>query len=489
MPAASYSLRANTRYALAGGLAMGLLGLGRTFWVARVLPPAAFGTWSVLQLVLLFGGSCHLGVATALPNEMVAREAAQDLDGSRVLARGGGALTLGLGAAFALAILGLPRTLLGEALARYRGLFAMTFFSQQLFLHVSSLLRGHLRFRSIALGQAVFGAGSILLMAWLVPALGIRGGLLALLAANLAGACVGGRVLRHDGLGRVPAAALGSLLAAGWPLLVTYLIGTSLQSLDRVMVGRMLGQSALGYYSVSNVFIMPVMFLPSVLGGILMTHFSRIAVVAGAQAMRTDLLGFSWAVGVALALVTGFVFSACGGILRQFIPGYQAALPTVRILLVASYFYASSLVLGNFLIACKRGVGLLWVQGASLAILAGSCLLAILARQSLEGVGWANLLAYLANLVLMVAFARRTMGWDWVYAGRLMAAFLGPLAYMTLVCGLGRSLEHLWAARGLFSGAGLLHLGATTAASLPLVFFTLKRAPWRTPAGAGSPHG
>jgi O-antigen/teichoic acid export membrane protein len=489
MPAAPYSLRVNTQYALTGGLAMGLLALGRSFWVARALPPAAFGAWSVLQLVLLYGGSCHLGVAIALPNEMVAREARQDLDGSRELARSGCTLTLGLGAAFALATLVLPRALLGDTLAQYRCLFAMTFFSQQLFMHVGSLLRGQMQFQRIALAQTVFGAGSILLMIVLLPLLGIRGGLIAMLAANLAGACVGAGVLRHYGFGRVPAAAFRFLLAAGLPLLVTFLVGTGLQSVDRVLVGRMLGQGPLGYYSVSNVFIMPVMFLPGVLGGLLMTHFSRAAVVASSRAMRDDLLGFSWAVGVVLALVTGCIFATCGGLLRQFMPRYQASLPTVRILLVGSYFYASTLALGNFLLACKREVGLLGVQGASLAILAGLCLLAILARQSLEGVGWANLLAYLGNFMLVVAFARRTMGWDWTYAGRLVGACLGPLAYMILVYGLCRPLEQLWVARGIFTWACLLHLVALTAASLPLVFVTLKWAPWRTPVPVGGSDG
>ena len=104
-------------------------------------------------------------------------------------------------------------------------------------------------------------------------------------------------------------------------------------------------------------------------------------------------------------------------------------------------------------------------------------------------VGWANLLAYLGNFMLVVAFARRTMDWDWAYASRLVGACLGPLAYMALVCGLCRPLEQLWVARGIFTWARLLHLVALTAASLPLVLITLTWAPWRMPVPVGGSDG
>jgi len=479
MPAAPYRLRANTRDALIGGLAAGLLNLARTFWLARALPPAEFGSWSLLQLVLAYAGCCHFGVAVAMPNLLAASQAMDDLHGSRELARGGLFLILGLAAAVAAAILALPRRIIGETVADYRLLFACTFLAQQLFLWAGALLRGLLAFQRIAVAQIVSGAGALVLMIFLIPAMGVRGALAAMLAGYLGGAGLGAAALRRQGFGPVPRSVFKALLLAGFPLLVTFFVGTGLQNIDRVVVGKMLGHGPLGYYSVSNVFVLPVMFLPSVLGGLLMTHFSRAAAIANEQAIRTDLLRFSWALGIALAVVTACIFTASGGIVRQFIPGYLASLPTVRILLAGSYFYGSNLVLASFLIAFRREVGLVCVQGGSLALLAGLCLLSIRAGRGLEGVGLANLLAYLSYFSGLVLFARRAMGWDWAFARRLGAACLGPFAYMATVLVLCRPLEQLWAGRGIFQWACLLHLGVTTFAGLPLVVLTLRFAPWQ----------
>jgi len=472
----NYNLRSNTLYALTGGFVIGILGLARTFLVAHTLPPDDLGEWSLLQLILVYTGFCHLGVAVAMPNEIVAREALDDRNGSKELAHSGLTLILGTGILVAAACLILPREIIGGTLAKYRVLFALTFLAQQSFLYIAALLRGLMRFQLIALGQVVFGAGSILMMAYLLPIMGVRGALVAMFAGNLTAACVGGGVIQRYGYKVVPLASLKFLFVAGFPLLISALIGTGLQNIDRVLVGRLLGKQSLGYYSVSNVFIMPVMFLPSVLGGLLMTHFSRAAVMESDGMVKDHLLRFSWAVAIVLAIVTACIYMASGGIIRQFIPKYQSSLLTVRILLVGSYFYASTLVLANFLIANKRQIGLLWVQGASLTILGGLCLLAIMAGASYEGVGWANLVTYFIYFLMLAVYAKHAMGWDLSFAGRMMASFLVPFGYMAGSYYLCRPLEQKWASGSIFHWSFFLHLALLAGSGLPMALAAVRHA-------------
>lgn len=466
-----YSLRANTVYAILGGSAMGVFGLLRTFVVAHALSPLDFGGWSLIQLVLVYAGFSQLGVGVAMPNDMVGQYAQGQPEAAARVGAAGLWLMGGTSALASLVILVLPTSLAGPVFADHRGWMVATLLSQQVLLYATALHRGHTDFKRIAIGQTVFGSASILGMLLLIPHWGLRGGLGALVVANLGGALAGGFPWRDRSIfQRCPRETVLPLLLTGLPLWISALVGTALQNVDRVVIGKSLGPVPLGAYSVGNLFVTPIMFLPAILGGLVMTHFARAAVVEAPAAARAQFLRFSLAVSVVLAVGTAVTFVACGGVLQRYLPHYQTELSTFQVLIAGSYFYGASLLLGNYLIGNKHQNLLLGVQAGAMALLALLCWGSLRLGWGLLGVGWANLAAYGLYWAALLLAAGRAMGWPAAFQLQLAGSSLLPVAVMGgAVLGTG-IFEPLWRVRGLYSWPFAAHLAAILAVGLLLAY-------------------
>lgn len=466
-----YSLRSNTIYAILGGSAIGVFGLLRTFVVAHTLSPVEFGGWSLIQLVLVYAGFSHLGVGVAMPNDMVGQVA---LGQKEAAARTGAAGLWLMGATSAVAslvIFALPTSLVGPVFSTYKVWMVATLVSQQVLLYATALHRGYTDFKRIALSQTVFGSASILGMLILVPRWGIRGGLFSMLLANLGGAVVGGFPWRNLPIFQnYSRSSAFPLFLAGLPLWVSALVGTALQNVDRVVIGRSLGTIPLGTYSVGNIFVTPIMFLPAILGGLVMTHFARAAVIDTPSSARAQFLRFSLAVSMVLAVATAITFVVSAGVIQHYLPYYKAALPTFQLLIAGSYFYGASLLLANYLIGNKHQHLLLGVQAGAMALLALLCWGSLRLGWGLSGVGWANIASYGLYWACLLLAAGRAMGWPVAFQLQLAGSSFLPVAVMGVaILGTG-FLGPLWQPRGIYSWPFVIHLAVILAVGLGMAY-------------------
>lgn len=466
-----YSLRSNTIYAILGGSAIGVFGLLRTFVVAHTLSPVEFGGWSLIQLVLVYAGFSHLGVGVAMPNDMVGQVALGQKEAAARVGAAGLWLMGATSAVASLVIFALPTSLVGPVFSTYRVWMVATLVSQQVLLYATALHRGHTDFKRIALSQTVFGSASVLGMLLLIPHWGIRGGLFSMLLANLGGAVTGGFPWRDRSVFQKCSRSVAlPLLLTGLPLLINLLVGTALQNVDRLVIGRALGTTPLGVYSVGNLFVTPIMFLPAILGGLVMTHFARAAVVDAPTAARAQFLRFSLAVSTVLAVATAFTFVVCAGVIQHFLPQYRDAVPTFRIIIAGSYFYASSLLLGNYLIGNKHQNLLLGVQAGAMVMLALLCWGSLHMGWGLLGVGWANLASYGLYWACLLLAAGRAMGWPGAFQLQLAGSSLLPVAVMGgAILGTG-FLEPLWQSRGIYSWPFATHIAAILTVGLGMAY-------------------
>jgi O-antigen/teichoic acid export membrane protein len=123
----------------------------------------------------------------------------------------------------------------------------------------------------------------------------------SLIFGNLAGAMVGTAlpiVLRATGYSRPSLASIGSLVSFSWKLLVSRLSWYGYSNADFLIVGRVLGQSALGVYSLAwNIAYLPIEKIVALLMRVTPT------ILAKAQNDRTALRRYYGAITGVLALV------------------------------------------------------------------------------------------------------------------------------------------------------------------------------------------
>jgi PST family polysaccharide transporter len=424
-----------------------------TVVLARLLDPQEFGLVALALVFILFAETLSvLGVAEAL---VYVRPSRRSTDTAIALsvATGGGLLLLGLALAplvagffdrpdvtglFRTLLLGLFLTSVGEvpdALLRRDLAFKKRMFAEL----ARALTQGGI---SIALAATGFGPWALV---W-----GYVAGNFAWASASwlLAG------YRPHPGWWRIDTAAARPLLAFGLPSSAHALLAALIFDIDYVIVGRVLGPTALGEYTLA--FRIPQMLVLNVffvLAAVAFPLFSRVrgdpdrlrrGYLTSVRLQSAYGLGVSVGLAVTAPLLIDVVFGTKWA---------GAAVP-----LQALALYAAFRSLGTGAVDLYKGIGrpaiAAWVTLLRLAVLVP--ILLLVAPSGIEAVAWAQAGTALAFAILMQTIACRVVD----VPLRELALALRPALALAIGVGLG-------AAAGRFgiSGPPALQLAASVVAA------------------------
>jgi O-antigen/teichoic acid export membrane protein len=192
-------------------------------------------------------------------------------------------------------------------------------------------------------------------------------------------------------------AVVRPVLAFGLPIAAANLLSWALLNADNIILARVVGVTALGYYVLAfNISSWPMSALAQMVRSIALPYFSR----AG---NRTDALAtvtsFAWALalpaGVGLAVLAEAVIEVVYG--ARWLPGagVLAALGVYGALRVVFDVFA------GYLYATGRSAPVLWIQLLTLVPLVGAIVVA--ARLwGIVGAGWAHVVV--ATLIVLPAY-------------------------------------------------------------------------------------
>ncbi|WP_051191956.1 oligosaccharide flippase family protein [Microbacterium luticocti] len=247
------------------------------------------------------------------------------------------------------------------------------------------LLRRFQQRELFAIGAAdfvVYTAVTLLLVSVGWGALGLAAGRVCAQVVALVLQFVIARERPRFGIDR---ALVRPILAFGVPIAVANLIGWGLLNVDNIVLARMVGVTALGYYVLAfNVSSWPMSALSQVVRSIALPYFSRTD-DGGAGLARVTAAGW------ALALPAGAVLAALSGPVIAVLYG-EKWMPAAAVLAALGLHGSLRVVFDiatGYLYARGRSRAVLWIQLLWLGVLLAALIVAV-PRWGIAGAGWAQ---------------------------------------------------------------------------------------------------
>ena len=383
-----------------------VLQVGYTGVMARLLSPAAFGLVALAGVILRFGVYfAKMGMERAIIQkpDLTERDVRAAFTSSALL----GAFFAGLlvaGAPLAAGIVQQP-----EVVPVVRALALGIFFSG-VNGTAMSLLHRAMRFRALAAFEmasfliSYLGLG--LVLAW--QGFGVWALVAATLGQGLIMTVLAYGAVRHTLRPLFSWEAYRPLLAYGSRMSAISFVEFVTQSLDTLLIGRLLGPAALGIYTRGGLLIgLPVYLLSSNIAKVVFPSFSQVQ--ANRARLREVYLSSITLVAMLVTPVCAGAAVAAPEIVRVMLgEKWLAAVPILQVISITYVLSAVTMFAG---VVCDATAALgrkLLLTLVSLAALAG--LLYVGSRFGLVGVAWALVGCELLRTALYSAIMRRELG-------------------------------------------------------------------------------
>jgi O-antigen/teichoic acid export membrane protein len=430
----------------------------RGIWLAQILGVEMFGVWALFRVALSYGPFGDLGALRGLEVEVAAAPAQRDGARERAaVARtvlGFSLLVFGGVAAACLGIAGLvsDRLVMIALIGIAGGLFV-----DRLWAYGIIYVRSSGRLTRFAVVELCHSALHLVLAGALALLFGLPGALAGFVLAS-----VGAIALLARQIPARPALSgprLRALLRIGFPISVSLLLMTTLNTVDRLVIGVMQGVEQLGYYAFAVSLAMFGAALGHVVRMVVFPDVYRDARATGTEAtvsahLERTLMPFAWLFPPLL----GIIALALDPAVAQVLPAYESAVPAARIFIFTGVAMGLAGLANLAIVATgrQRVVPSLTVGAVLLSLLLAVTALA--AGTGLEGLATATLIgrvAYVAALLAVVVITLRTHA----LAPQLLR-LLGPLVWCAALVAILRHVlpEATWTATALVGALYLLGL-------------------------------
>ncbi len=336
------------------------IGFAQSFIVAHVLGPREFGIWITLLLILAYSPIVCLGTVEAMLKQVPHFVGRNDLKGVSTVESGVlGSIMIGAGVFVLLGIfVFLP--ILPESLQERRGVLAAWCIAISL-----SCFSSFFYFRFAAYEN--FKWVSLMEMLRCVLALGLIGGLGW--AWGLSGAVVGYllhelimclvllyyNVRQHGQIGVSFGKQMVMAIRVGFPITIIWWILTLQASVDRVVLGSLLGPDAVGYFGLGIAVITAVSVVPMAVGRVLYPRMNKEFGAHGSSASIKNLVLMPTLVmGAILANMQTIVLSMIPLLYIYILPKYEPGLAAAQVLVLGAFYICIFRNAANYLIAANQ---------------------------------------------------------------------------------------------------------------------------------------
>ena len=411
-----------------------LLLMARGLIAARLLGPAAFGAWNAIQLVMDYGLLATLGTFQGLDQTVPPRIVDQDHAALDRLKRAGLFNVLAFSLLYAAGVL----VYLGVTHGKVENFWGVRGVAvavacvllTNLGYFLLNLLRAHGDIPAVSawfLVQSVVGAGLALAF---IP----RFGVWALLGGWLAGTALAAIAVlwkaRHitPFVPRLSSDSL-SLIRIGAPMYL-FSAATILRSLDRVIILKFLDALALGYYSLAVTAMTLILYMPDSVSYVLYPQLLKSYRAGGDRpaAIRAQVVRTFRAIAILTPALCGLSYLWLRDLMVALLPRFVPGLAAGRLVCFGAgglaFVGLSAIVLMT--LGRQRQLVPAVVSGTLLG--AALDLVAVKLGFGITGVGFATMLAYILNGMLMLALAFGALEASWRRTAINLARYFVPLA-------------------------------------------------------------
>ncbi len=337
--------------------------------VAALLGPAQWGSWFLLNLIVLYGALTQLGAMNGMNREVPAALGREDPDEALALRRSALGVVLVTTAAVSLLLLLLAALVPGVVDLADLGLVLVLLAAHQLFGYATTTLRATTRFTAVsrlqfamALVYPIFAIGGAF-------AYGLQGFILGQ-ALSYASLCLlatrDPQVIYRPQLGLERARPL---IAIGFPIMLVGLVNTLFTTVDRWVVAGFLGTEPLGHYSLAIMALNAVGLLPTVIA---QQFYPRLAFAWSARSDTSELRGMAslhrrltFAAVIPVITVLLLVLPSA---VRAFLPAYTAGIPALMVTMFVPVVSSVGQGYGGILHMLNRQTWLLGAISLSAAV-------------------------------------------------------------------------------------------------------------------------
>ena len=341
-----------------------VLGVVTSLAMRYFLEPSTMGVWSLLDLLLNYGLYSNLGILTVLYTEMPYHLGKKDFEKAGEIRDVGFSFTI-FGAGIVGAVFVLWSVFAGaRADAQLRiGVAAIAFIliATCFYNFYVSLMWAHKDFRSLSKAIVLNASLYLLLIFLFVPRAKLNGLLAAVFISSSTAAFYLASQAKTDALRlRFDKKALLGLLKAGLPFLVCGLAYTFFMSVDRLVITRTLGLTALGHYSIALLVVSYANVIPKLLSIIV---FPSMQEDFGASGSRQGIRRFVTKPATLLAygapFLLGTAYLAAPPLVNAILPKYGPGVESMKVFLLGSFFLALTQPIQTYLTTIyKRWHGL-----------------------------------------------------------------------------------------------------------------------------------
>jgi len=401
---------------------------------ARLLGPMSYGAWNALQLIMDYGAFSTLGTQQGLDQAVPARIVEANAANLERLKRAGLFNIVLMSVLFAggslLFLVARDSKILGFWGVGGAALALTCVVLTNISNFHTTLLRSHGDIGAVSLWFLIQGAIGAILGLALIPSMGVWG----LLTGWVVGTAASTLFVRIIGRKVVPLMPRPSfdglaLVRVGFPMFVFMGSALVMRSIDRVIILKFLGTTALGYYSLAVMALTFMLYLPDSIAFVLyprlLLDFRR-----GdnhPEVIRPRVERSLRALAVVMPGLCGIAFLVAREAVMAVLPRFVLGVTATRVLC----FGAAALSLGNLssivLMTLGRQNVLVPAALAMTAIGAGLDILAVRAGFDISGVARATLVTYTVNGTLLLWLACRGLRIEGRHRARLIGSALVPL--------------------------------------------------------------
>lgn len=401
----------------------------RGFLNASIVGPTMYGLWAALNIILSFGFYVHLGVLHGMSREIPYSLGKGDAEKAEAVRANAFGFTLIASVIVAICIATVS-LFFKKSMGTVEMLGILTvsllIIAQNAVNFYEMALSAVKRFSIIAITYGLFPMMCVILTMILVPKWNIYGIYTVAILGPLAMSLFFAFKTRYRPKIRFQTKEVFRLIKIGLPLMSLLLFPFILFVIDRMLIFKFLGITALGYYALSLLICKFLLYLPEVVGRVVEPRlFHKYGEREKVSDLRKYLFVPAEAMSVFLPLLIGIVYFVSSFVIRHFIPQYIPSLAPLFILLFGKFFLLFSPTTVSFLTALNKqhrmlhfyliaialsalldiavlvlGFGLVGVASATAAVsfFLGTCLFIYASRVFLKG--WLSYLGTCARMYL-----------------------------------------------------------------------------------------
>ncbi|KJJ84405.1 polysaccharide biosynthesis protein [Candidatus Omnitrophus magneticus] len=386
-----------------------IIGIAASIVLRRFLSPEMMGVWAFFLMILSYALFAHFGVFTAIGVLIPYFRGKKDFKEIGALSNTAFVFTCVMSIAVALIVF-FSSFFFEHAEPRYMAfgirMISLIIFATIFYNFFTELLRADKLFSIISKAILVNALSMAFFILGLTYFFGLYGIFYAALLATIATLAYVVFAARYKLKFEFDFEKLKVLLRAGFPILVTGITYTFLISVDKIVIMRLLGPKALGFYSIAILAFTYANTFPKLFGIVI---FPSMQESFGETDSKEYILSFvkkpSFIMAWFLPVLLAAAFFLVPVLVYYVIPKYSAGVTSMKILLFGCFFISLAPLAQNFLISIKKQNILIPVTFISVitAVLLSYYLVKI--GYGINGVSFGTSIGYAVYFVLCFYYA------------------------------------------------------------------------------------